>query len=303
MSRSSTLLCHDIYQNINKTAENQIVFNRENETVCSSSKTWHWFNATAQVPLKQVRYLSSLQTECPRGDSWQCICEFSRLELLKDKMPTFAVSVDCSNMQLKQLPQKLPRNAISLNVAYNNITSLDELSTNPSYDSLREFIADHNDISSINKLEGSKFLDSYAYLSLRHNKIKSLPTYLWVSNVNDKNYVSNKYGVKFGGNELHCDCNTAKYLKMWLQTKVLDYDEVLCENVKERVIDLDSTKMCVYPADWTDYIYYIIASEILLLISIIIKVSYDYWVFKTSGFLPWPANKMPKLPCDWLCET
>jgi hypothetical protein len=56
---SNTLLCHDIYQNINKTGENQIIFNRENETVCSSSKTWHWFNATAQVPLKQVRYLSS----------------------------------------------------------------------------------------------------------------------------------------------------------------------------------------------------------------------------------------------------
>ena len=57
---SNTLLCHDIYQNINKTGENQIIFNRENETVCSSSKTWHWFNATAQVPLKQVRYLSSV---------------------------------------------------------------------------------------------------------------------------------------------------------------------------------------------------------------------------------------------------
>lgn len=56
------------------------------------------------------------------------------------------------------------------------ITVLDELSTNPSYDGLREFIADYNNISSINKLEGSKFLDSYAFLSLRHNKIKSVRT-------------------------------------------------------------------------------------------------------------------------------
>ncbi|XP_031781227.1 protein halfway isoform X1 [Nasonia vitripennis] len=304
ISGSNTLLCHDIYQNINKTGENQIIFNRENETVCSSSKTWHWFNATAQVPLKQVRYLSSLQTECPKGKNWQCACEFSRLELLKDKLPTFAVRVDCSNIQLIQLPEKLPRNTIALNVSYNNITVLDELSSNPSYDGLREFVADYNNISSINKLEGSKFLDSYAFLSLRHNKIKSLPTYILATNAyGDKSYSSSRYGVKFGGNELHCDCNTAKFLKVWLQTKIIDYDEVLCENVKEKVIDLEPSKMCVYPGDWTDYIYYIIATEVLLLISLIAKVSYDYWIFKTAGYLPWPANKMPKLPCDWLCET
>ena len=55
---TNTLWCHDIYQYINKTGEKQINFNHENETVCSASKTWHWFNTTEQVPLKQVRYLS-----------------------------------------------------------------------------------------------------------------------------------------------------------------------------------------------------------------------------------------------------
>lgn len=55
---TNTLWCHDIYQYINKTGEMQITFNRENETVCSASKTWHWFNTTEQVPVKQVRYLS-----------------------------------------------------------------------------------------------------------------------------------------------------------------------------------------------------------------------------------------------------
>lgn len=38
------------------------------------------------------------------------------------------------------------------------------------------------------------------------------------------------------------------------------------------------------------------------ILGLIAKVSYDYWVFKTAGYLPWPANKMPRLPCDWLCE-
>lgn len=92
---------------------------------------------------------------------------------------------------------------------------------------------------------------------------------------------------------------------MWLLTKqknIPDYEEINCDNIKQRVIDLDSSKLCQSQHDWTDYIYYIITAEVLLLVLLIAKVSYDYWVFKTAGYLPWPASKMPKLPCDWLCE-
>lgn len=69
-----------------------------------------------------------------------------------------------------------------------------------------------------------------------------------------------------------------------------------------QVIALDQNKVCVYQRDWTDYIYYIIAGEVGLLLLLVGKVSYDYWVFKTAGYLPWPASKMPKLPCDWVLE-
>lgn len=48
--------------------------------------------------------------------------------------------------------------------------------------------------------------------------------------------------------------------------------------------------------------YYVIAAELSVLLLLIGKVSYDYWVFKTAGYLPWPASKMPKLPCDWVFE-
>lgn len=301
ISGTNTLWCHDIYQYINKTGEKQINFNRENETVCSASKTWHWFNTTEQVPLKQVRYLSLLQTECPKGETWQCQCNFRRMDIIEGRHPILAVNVDCGGIQLTELPEKLPRNTIALNVSYNNITLLDDLSTNPCYEDIREFYADYNNISSINKLEGSKFLDNFAILSLRYNKIKSLPTYV-LTNGNEKHAISSKL-VKMGGNELFCDCNTAKNLKVWLQSRVLDYDEVLCENVKEKVVDLEPSKMCVAAGDWTDYITYIIGLEVVLLIVLIAKVSYDFWIFKTAGYLPWPASRMPKLPCDWLCET
>lgn len=94
--------------------------------------------------------------------------------------------------------------------------------------------------------------------------------------------------------------------QIWLlarQGHIPDYDKVWCDNMAKKVIDLSETKLCQSPHDWTDYIYYLIAAEVFLLIAIIAKVSYDYWVFKTAGYLPWPASQMPKLPCDWLCET
>ena len=77
---------------------------------------------------------------------------------------------------------------------------------------------------------------------------------------------------------------------------------MFCENVKEKVIDLETSKMCIHPGDWTDYIYYIIFLEVLLLVALIMKVVYDYKTYKKEGRLPWPANNMPKLPCDWMCE-
>jgi hypothetical protein len=92
---------------------------------------------------------------------------------------------------------------------------------------------------------------------------------------------------------------------VWLLTKqknIPDYEEIDCDNMETKVISLNPSKLCQTQQDWTDYIYYIITVEVILLVGLIAKVVYDYCVFKTSGYLPWPASKMPKLPCDWLCE-
>nr|CAI5836507.1 unnamed protein product [Callosobruchus analis] len=153
------------------------------------------------------------------------------------------------------------------------------------------------------------------------NKLTSLPTplpprtvLLDISNNNIETYLLSNIKfyrtaeprhIKLGLNKLHCDCQTAMEFKVWLLTKihrVPDYNEIVCENINAKVVELDQTKLCQGEQDWTDYIYYIITAEVLLLVGLIAKVSYDYWVFKTAGYLPWPASKMPKLPCDWLCE-
>lgn len=174
---------------------------------------------------------------------------------------------------------------------------------NPSYEQILKLEADDNQIHSLLDLEGTKFLQAFLVLRLRRNKIRTIPTYV-LANTLDKS--PDGRAVNLEGNMLHCDCNSAKSLKLWLiarQIHITDADRIGCENLPQKVIELSEMKLCQSPQDWTDYIFYLIALEILLLVAIGCKVSYDYWTFKTAGYLPWPASKMPKLPCDCLCES
>ncbi|XP_067640523.1 protein halfway isoform X3 [Eurosta solidaginis] len=212
--------------------------------------------------------------------------------------------VDCSNLGLVELPPKLPENTFSLNVSNNKITSIGKhFHTNPTYQSLIYLVADDNKISTMYDLEGTAFMEQFQRLYMRNNALSSIPEY-FLSNVLDNHDVGRI--IFLGGNELNCDCNSAKTLKYWLlehNRDIPDYNNIRCRNIPQRVMELREMKLCQSPHDWTDYIYYLIATEVILLIALITKVSYDYWVFKTAGYLPWPASKMPKLPCDWLCES
>lgn len=301
ISNNSHVWCHSIldliirYQNTSR-----LHFINGNDTKCLSARSYHWFNSTDTMTLAQVELLIKGRDEdCPK----QCTCKTYRADFTQ-MHPVLEVkmSVNCSNQQLTDLPP-LPPNTIYLDVSNNLIKSLKPLCINDSYAEVREFIADNNRIESISVLEGSKFIDNFAILSLRNNRIRSIPTYI-LSNAFDRTFHESRI-VKFGGNRLQCDCSTAQ-VKMWLlnnKNYIEDHDEVLCDKAFERVIDIDPSKICIYEKDWTDYIYYIIGGEIFLLLSLISKVSYDYWVFKSFGYLPWPASRMPKLPCDWCFET
>lgn len=166
-----------------------------------------------------------------------------------------------------------------------------------------QLYADYNQISSISDLEGTDFKDNFEKLSLQGNKLKQIPMYLLTKTL-DNNPLAKE--VHFAGNKLNCDCNTATELRQWLvdhKTSIKDIDQIECENLPEKVLQLKEATLCQSKHDAMDYIFFLIAAEVLLLLALILKVSYDYYVFKTQSYLPWPANKMPKLPCDWLCES
>ncbi|KPJ15463.1 Protein halfway [Papilio machaon] len=310
-----------------------VTFLNYKNTYCALDLVFNWFKDVKIVQIDHLRIQTELNVSCrnitPAGINCTCVPE--RLELLSAGV-TNLVAVDCSRRHLAQLPANLPPNTVKLNVSYNNITSLQAVSDDPSYEHLRQLIVDYNDIDNIVELEGSKFIDNFMYFSISHNKLKTIHTYV-LSNKFDTTGIFTAFSI--GGNYIHCDCNTEKVLKPWLlenSRNIPDYRALQCahggpvvelregdpwllENSRNipdyralqcahggPVVELREGDVCHAPRDWTDYIYYIIALEALVLALLVAKVSYDYWVFKSAGYLPWPANKMPRLPCDWLCE-
>lgn len=295
MSNNTNLICAKLKNTLMTHPE--ITFISENQTLCLSNKDFDWFQSAEIVPFSQVKAVHELQKKCYHN----CTCTTYRLNLSHGKLPSFEVAMNCSGKKFFSLPVPLPDNTIHLDISNNNITSIKDIG-DPSYQNLRYFIADNNQISSIQPLEGTKFISAFSTLSLQRNKFKLLETYVLDNIQFERNMNPRK--VNLGFNELHCDCNTMK-LKVWLLSKlshIPDYNDIRCNNMNMKIIELDASKLCQSPQDWTDFIYYIITAEVLLLVGLIAKVSYDYWVFKTAGYLPWPASKMPRLPCDWLCE-
>ncbi|XP_053682677.1 protein halfway isoform X2 [Sabethes cyaneus] len=267
-------------------------------TFCLTNRTFNWFDSTDSIPLHQLVLSQRVQNDCPK----RCNCELDRLnfDLNNTERKTITARVDCSGLGLVDFPETLPPDTVTLNVSNNNITSLKAL-IGKSYHSLVRLYADDNQITSLSDLEGTDFISRFSFFSIRRNRLKTIQTYQFKSNLDLGSYMF------LEGNPMTCDCNAAKNLKNWLLSKkaqVPDHDQIYCEGNTHltKMVQIQESKLCQSQHDWTDYIYYLIATEIILLIALICKVSYDYWVFKTAGYLPWPANKMPKLPCDCLCE-
>lgn len=302
LSGNNYLPCKHFLKAMETNNSSLITFLNYNKTCCALDLSFNWFKDVKIVQIDYLRVQKELNASCRniRPANANCTCIGDRLEVDGDGEVTNTVAVDCSMSQLRDMPTNLPPNTVKLNVSYNYITSLQAVSDDPTYEHIRYLIADHNDIANIVELEGTKFIDNFMIFSITNNKLKTIHTY-----VMSNRFVTKGPSFSIAGNYIHCDCNTEKVLKPWLlenSKNIPDYRSLACEDKMGYVVDLKEVEVCHTPRDWTDYIYYIIGLEVLVLVLLISKVSYDYWVFKTAGYLPWPANKMPRLPCDWLCE-
>lgn len=141
-------------------------------------------------------------------------------------------------MGLTEVPKTLPMMTISLNISNNSvsrpslkktfessdtnlvfqITSLNALNVNPTYQKLLRVYADDNKITSLLELEASKFIESFDTFYLRRNMLKTIPMYI-LSNTLDK--IPDGRLLYLEGNKLHCDCNSAKTLKVSYSSRIV----------------------------------------------------------------------------------
>jgi hypothetical protein len=207
----------------------------------------------------------------------------------------FNAQVNCSGLGLTRLPEKLPENTIFLDISNNNISTLiPDIVNNSDFSKLTTLLAENNKISSILDLEGSDLLKNFVKLNFRKNKIKRIPIYLLNKALNNMSASDTDKIILLADNKMFCDCDTRKLTSMFLHAhrSQFDSDWIFCETM-EKMID-DPGKVCSHEESDNIYyyIYYVIALEIFLLFALVIKVGYDYWVFKTTGFLPFPASSI-----------
>lgn len=173
----------------------------KNESSCEAPVVYSWFRDTVSVQLLNLENVKKI-TNCPD----KCSCEEDGIVFPSDDISKViaVVKVNCSDLKLTKLPEKLPENTYTLVISNNSITSLAPIANNDYYHNVRALYADDNQISSIEEL-GKKFLINFTKLSLRNNKIKYIP-YIFLTNL-EKNSSAIVY---FAGNPFHCDCNAAQ---------------------------------------------------------------------------------------------
>lgn len=102
----------------------RVSFVEPDSTFCLTNQTFHWFNSTESMPIKQLQSMMQLNSECPSIPGYgNCICEGERMSFQsEDQHLIFTCKVDCSGLGLKELPSNLPNNTISLNISNNNVS-------------------------------------------------------------------------------------------------------------------------------------------------------------------------------------
>lgn len=117
-SGNNGLLCKSVYDSIER---GNVTFIEAESTFCQTNSTFHWFNSTDPMPIRQLDIIRQLDSECPS----LCVCTPERLTYVENEEGTrmlYALKVDCSNLGLTSLPKTLPETTIALNVSNNNVS-------------------------------------------------------------------------------------------------------------------------------------------------------------------------------------
>jgi len=161
---------------------NEIIYNESinfvnpKHSYCQYNVTSTWFQSTDKVSVEQLENRKRCMTNCPVIPNYgSCNCTLQNIMIIQDNQSKPQCHVDCSNLGLVELPQRLPDNTFMLNITNNKITSLgDYFQTNPTYHNINRLVADNNQISSIYEFEGTKFIETFQRIYMRNNSLSKV---------------------------------------------------------------------------------------------------------------------------------
>ncbi|XP_029725600.1 protein singed wings 2 isoform X1 [Aedes albopictus] len=262
-------------------------------------KDWKY---TGRPVLTAMEYKRNLREHCKNEELRNCTCRISYLRL-SDSGRTFhpLITVNCTGKGFYQLPSYLPPNTTVLHVANNKISSVERLTTIDHYKKVQDIYLDNNKIVSIDILEDSAWLDNFRILSLRGNKISRIRVYSVEHALERNTHVGQLY---LGGNPWRCGCRFATRMQSFLhkhESVVVDSRNITCYILDDEgnrsyhyMMTLTPNDVCRSTAHNKAAVYDVLsivfASLILL---IVIKLAYDYYIYRKYGKLPWLIMKMP----------
>ncbi|XP_058834711.1 protein singed wings 2 [Topomyia yanbarensis] len=272
------------------------IYTDKHSLVC---KDWKY---TGRPMTTAMEYKRVLREHCRHEEIRNCTCRISYLRLC-DHGKSFhpLVTVNCTGKEFYRLPSYLPPNTTVLHMSNNRINGVEQLTTDDYYNPVQDIYLDNNNITSIDILEDSVWLDNFRILSLRGNRISRIRVYSLEHALERNAHVGQLY---LANNPWRCGCRFATRMQEFLrkhESVVVDSRNITCY-----ILDPDGHKsylpvMTLTPNDVCsssehnkaaiyDILSMVFASLILLIIG---KLAYDYYIYRQYGKLPWLIMKMP----------
>jgi len=236
-------------------------------------------------------YSSRVQPQCHKG----CECRLNYwADLGPPADPEYNVAVNCSGLGLTVFP-KLPKHTKKLDLSNNSLssTSYDKLDVVlDNYERVQYLNISHNNLNSFT----NKFLKIMLKTEFiaTHNQLTDIPYDFF------KHLQKNTVKILLGNNPWICGCNAE--IKM-LKDKIKDLENIFCglgsvpESINQKqLINIEEMVLCPPEDDGSlrEVLLQLLCVFLAILIILVLaKLVYDFWIYRNRGKLPWIVLKMP----------
>eukprot|EP00095_Tigriopus_kingsejongensis_P002858 maker-scaffold52_size450388-snap-gene-0.12 protein:Tk02858 transcript:maker-scaffold52_size450388-snap-gene-0.12-mRNA-1 annotation:"protein singed wings 2 isoform x1" len=266
------------------------------QTFCEKHENTQWSNTVVSSPSSRSsrnvtvhEYLTSflhMRQTCP----FECTCQIYSIA------PPFKINVDCSYLNLTEIPPLVPNNTQILHVEHNQICTLVELRTNPLYVNLSQLFAANNDILALGDLQGAPLLlNKPTTIDLRANLLTYFdlevlePTLKSVKTVH-----FDALNFLLAHNPWDCGCDSLKETQDFIYaygSYLRDGQHLACgKSGSPEIVSAKYVELCT--PHHVDYLLWITILEAILLVLVCSKLIYDVLQYRRTGQLPWLARAL-----------